>query len=79
MSEEIILVPRESEPPGYYYATKGSRKFSVVDFGVTMKSLPKEIYENIFHAWESIELDKDGSLTENLQRADSWEELKKIL
>lgn len=66
---------------GYYHAFKGDKKYSVVDFSTTMKSMPfldKMKKAGLFMGWEAMELVNDD-LDGYPIRANSWEELEKKL
>ena len=71
-----MLRQRNDAPLGYYEAEVGDKKYSVVDFGTTMKNYPFAV----FLGWEAIEIGEDGHLlTEKIDRADSWDELLRRL
>ncbi len=61
---------------GYYFFERDGIKYSVVDFGTTMKTHPYPA--GIFKGWEAMRLSDTKSEYE-LIRADSWEELEKKL
>lgn len=76
---------------GYYTYEVNGRKYSVVNFDITMKSMidylkkdnPK-LGENfgkyLYKGWESIEMEESGALMgDTLERAATWEALKEIL
>ena len=57
------LTQRKDTPKGYYYLTmKNGVKYSVVDFGTTLKTMPEEYRKNLFNGWEAILIKNDGIL-----------------
>lgn len=79
MITKMKLTKRTGDiPDGYYYYTDNkSHKYSVVDFGTTMKTHPMP--EGIFMGWEAMKIDDDGGLAGDVIRAISWEELEKLI
>lgn len=77
--KEIKLVKRNDVNglDGYYhYDAPNGRRYSVVDFSTTMKTHP--FPEGIYKGWEAMRID-DSHGEDDLIRADSWEELQKML
>ena len=77
-AKEEMLIERKGLPKGYYETILGNKRYSVVDFGTTMKSHPMPA--GIFLGWEAILVEENGELnSEKMFRANSWEELYKQL
>lgn len=80
------LEPKSTGPgavSGQYWATDKDRKWSVVDLAALMSTAPISIEKyremGMFLGWEAAE-EIDNKLNfDNLLRAESWEELKKLL
>ena len=63
----------------FYAEREDGKRFSVINIGKMMEDIPNK-YDGMFLGWESIEMDSVGDLIhDNQERAESWEELKKIL
>lgn len=76
------LEQRKDSPEGYYYATIRGRKWSVVDFGTIFKKVPtvEDLREaGVFLGWEAMLLEDEKLNSDEMYRADSWEELEKQL
>lgn len=71
------LTQRKDTPKGYYHLTmKNGTKYSVVDFGTTLKTMPEEYRKNLFNGWEAILIKQDGGLDcDKIYRKSSKEEL----
>lgn len=67
------LKKRTDTPEGYFTYEKNGKKYSVVNFGVAMKSHPYPA--GLYMGWEALEVE---FMPEPI-RADSWEELEKLL
>lgn len=80
MKNLMKLNKRQDCPEGFYYANDDTRKWSVVDFGTSMKTAPDFLKNSgIFMGWEAFEIINDKLETDRQYRADTWEELKKQL
>ncbi len=65
----------------HYYAedAKGNR-WSVVNIGELLSEMPKDLkYFGMFLGWEAIKLTGNDELDDDMERADTWEDLEKIL
>lgn len=79
-----LLIEREIPGglKGYYHAVKNGKKYSVVDFGTTMGSMPisNPAKKHLFMGWEAMPLDSNDELdSDGIVRAGTWEELEKLL
>ena len=77
------LKQREGHPAGYYEAVFDGKKYSVVDFGTTMKSAPNfEALRSagMFLGWEAMRVRANGTLdADEMYRANCYEDLKEKL
>lgn len=70
---ESNLTQRTDAPEGYFSFESPTNKYSVVNFGVTMRTHP--FPEGLYKGWEA--LCRDENNEQQIYRAESWEELYK--